>query len=285
MFDDFVTGIVEGVIGLIMEASGTSPDLLKISDGVLALVRPLWAELCLFGIGLTLVFFIIELNKIYAFEGRDMNFKSMLKPFLKLGFAIVALSLGANIITTFLDWHNGFIDTINTRLNAYTMIPSYVASDGTLVMPTTIAGEIVAEMGLGTKIASILPLIIAWIVSAVMKFIWDFKAYGYQFELLYRVGITPVALADIYSGQNANAVKWLKGFIGLALYGVSFIVIPRLGVAVSVEQFRKSIDALTSGSAMGLFTMLLAFVGMLIVPIAELAIMGTIKQVCKEALQ
>lgn len=284
MFDDIVSDLLETIIGVIMDCSGTSPEMLKISDNTLSLIRPLWNELCLFGLGLSLIYFIIELNKIYAFEGRDMNMKSMLKPFLKLGFAVVALSCGARVINVFLEWHNSFIDTIDASLSGYMADPSFTTSSGAVIAPATIAEQMVDDMGFGTKIASLLFLPIAWCISAVLIFIWNFKAYGYQFEMLYRVGITPVALADIYSGQNANAIRWLKGFIGLALYGIAFVVIPRLGVLVSVDQFRASVDMLGGGD-LGLFAMLSAIIGLLIVPIAELGVMGTIKQLCKEAMQ
>lgn len=286
MFDEILANALEMVLDMVMSVSGIAPGLLKISNEALEVINPIWSELCILGLGLTIVFFIIELNKIYAFEGHDMNMKSLIKPFLKLGCAVIALIFGARIIGVFLGWHNSFIDLIDGSLRVYHPYMDFQDPSGNRITPAVLATDMIENMGLGTKFVAIFLLCIAWFVSAVVSFIWDFKAYGYQFELLYRVGITPLALADIYSGQNANAIKWMKGFLGLALYGISFIVIPRLGVIISVDQLQNAVTNLTqTGGAVNVLAIVSSIIGILIIPIAELGIMGTVKQVCKEVLQ
>lgn len=273
--EEIIENMITFLLQLAINNQGVQPEVLVISDTAIALMRPLWNALSLVGFGLTIVFFIVEINKIYAFEGRDMNIKSFLKPFIKLAFALFVLSKGAEVISTFLNWHNSFVNLIDTAFSAGDLGDM----DG-----NTLTEDLINSMSTVAKVVSIIFLCPMFTFGLIMSLVWTFKGYGYQFEMLYRVGITPIALADIYSGVNANAVKWLKGFFGLTLYGVSFMAIPRLGTIVMIDQFTKSIEALCDGSVASIIPLITTLCGVLLVPVAELGVLGTIKQMCKEAI-
>lgn len=273
--DEIINKMVTFLLELAINNQGVQPESLHISETAIVLIRPLWSELSLVGFGLTIVFFVVEINKIYAFEGRDMNIKSFLKPFLKFAVALYALSNATEIISTFLNWHNSFVTFVDG---------AFSAGDLGDLDGNSVAQDLLDSMSTVTKIISVFFLCPTFSFGLIMSLVWTYKAYGYQFELIYRVGITPIALADIYSGMNANAIKWLKGFFGLALYGVSFMAIPRLGTIIMIDQFTKSLDALMDGSVASIIPLITTLLGALLVPVAELGVLSTIKQMCKEAI-
>jgi hypothetical protein len=154
-------------------------------------------------------------------------------------------------------------------------------SGGTGLDASTVAGQLVDSMGFWTQIFACLLFMLAWVVATIVQLIWNYKALTYQLELLFKVGITPVALTDIY-GNSQNAIKWLKSLLGFVLYGASFMVIPKIGMVVAGSHFTNAINSFSSDP--NLFNVVSGVIAILIVPIAELGVMGSVKQLCKEVL-
>ena len=148
-------------------------------------------------------------------------------------------------------------------------------------------------MGFFLAIALILPAFCMYLVTVVCSIVWKYKALTYKIEVLYRMGISPIALADVYSGQNAQGVRWLKAMLGLGLYAASFIIVVKLGNAIALQEFADSIlkyfGDLKSGAAMDesaktVWGMIGNLAGMLVIPIAELGVISAIRSAIKEAL-
>lgn len=250
-------GFVSGLLDTIINGAGTSDsiaDSLKISPNIMAFVNIIWEYFMIIGIGMTLIYFLMEMNRKLALEGRDLNMKSMFAPFLKLMIAIAVLSQGAKIVTWLITYGNNLVDYANTHfITALT-----AGGSGT----NGVTGEdIISGLGFFSKLLLVIPALLMWVISMICSLVWLYKALGFKIELLFRTAITPIALADIYSGQNANAVRWLKGFLGMAIYAMSFIVIPRIGGALAAQELAASDD---------LWEVLRNLAQFLIVPIAEI---------------
>lgn len=273
---DFVKDFAEMMLSVCMDLSGVSPTLLCVDASVVQAINPFWNALCIFAVGLSIVYFLIEMNKKYLFEAKDMNIKSMFLPFLKLGLSIGVLSMGADLVSSILGFHNAFITKIDND-----MVYSMTASPMTGGEISTVAGKLVDSMGFWTQIFACLLFMFGWIIGAIVQLVWNYKALTYQLELLLKVGVTPVALADVYSNSQ-GAIKWIKSLLAFVLYGASFMVVPKIGMIVASGQFTSAINGFSSDP--NIFNVFSGIIAIIIIPIAELGVMGSVKQLCKEVL-
>lgn len=278
--EDVLNGILDALIN---GGGGTDAiaESLKFKASTMSIVNSIWGYFVIFGIGMTLVYFLLEMNSRYALDGRDMNFKTFFTPFLKLMIAIAVLSQGARIVGWLMDFHNGFIDYSVENFSFASADVEADAGNGLLGMKTQGNGFIGGLAFFG-KVVLIIPLLAMWIVQLILSLVWQYKAIGFKIEYLFRVAVTPIALSDVYSGRNANAIRWLKGFIALSLYGMAFIVIPRIGGAIAVT-------GLTDPATEGVIGTIWAFIRslaemILIIPIAELGVLSAVKQLTKEVM-
>lgn len=272
--DDVINGLLDALIngGVGTDAIAES---LEFKASTMSIVNSIWGYFVIFGIGMTLVYFLMEMNSRYALDGRDMNFKTFFAPFLKLMIAIAVLSQGAKIVGWLMDFHNGFIDYSAANFD-FASADVEADTDSGLLGIDIQGNGFIGGLAFFGKVILMIPLLLMWIVQLVLSLVWQYKAIGFKIEYLFRVAITPIALSDVYSGQNANAVRWLKGFIALSLYGMAFIVIPRIGGSLAVS-------GLSNPSSIWEFLKSIAEM-ILIIPIAELGVLSAVKQLTKEVM-
>lgn len=252
-----------------------------------AFIRSLWNYLAIIGVGMTLIYFLIEINQKLAVEGaQNMTLKSFMSPFLKLAMAVIILANGANITLSVINLNDTFVNYANTSLASLGAAPAAVnPADPAASLDTdqaalnTALSDAIDDLGLIELIVFALPLLLCYIASVGISVIWMYKAITYKLEVLYRIGITPVALADVYSGSHSNAFRWLKGFLALGLYGMAIIILPRLGILMS-----GGVIAGMLHSGIGVFALARILFISLCAPFAALGVASTVKQMCKEAL-
>ena len=220
-------------------------------------------------VGLTILFFILELNRAYFFDGRELSYKTIAVPFVKLAVAVTVLKYAGGLITIILNTSNALVRTIGG-----------VGPNEQNEPPADLLNDYFNKESWIVLILCILIMIIFWLVSQVILLVFLYKILLFKMEFIIRIIFTPVALADVYSGMHSNAVRWLKALFALALYGACFIIIPKVGA-----MFMNTLitDAMSEGAS-GVFKMFKLLVMTLVVPIAELGMLGVAKQVTKEAL-
>ncbi len=246
---------------------------------VINMVNTVWKYLAFFGVALTLVYFLIELNSKLALEGaQNMTMKSFMAPFLKLAIACVVLTNGGKIVGSLLSVNDKMVDYAKTNILS-DKVATDTNKDGVPDKQQDVFDGLLdnfKDFNIVEKGIIIIVTVLVWVVSMILSLAWIFKAIMYKLEVLWRTAVTPVALADVYSGSHSNALRWLKGFIGLSLYAMAFMAMPRVA----------AILAFNAGSAddAGIWGLLRILIATLIAPFAALGVMGTIKQMCKEAL-
>lgn len=283
--EEFLSTLVSTILKMVFDVGTSLADRLKflsapnmgelkgIKSGeagevLLSTVNVVWHYLAIIGIGMTLIYFLIEINQKLALEGRDLTLKSIFAPILKLFVAIVILSAGAEIMSWILSLNDTMIGEIASK----------VEKGNTDVLVDTVMKSwenCLGGIGFMLKLLIFLPLILTFIIAQVCQLVWWYKTITYKLEFLFRISITPVAFADVYSGQNSNVFKWLKGFIALELYAVGICVVPSIaGQLLAFDAFQTK----------DIFDFIPYLASCLLLPIASLGIMGTIKQATKEAL-
>lgn len=274
---DFLGGIMDWIVYEVIDLSGTSAENIKITQEQMNLVQPIWQYFILFGVCLTIVYFVIELNKKWAFEGQSLSIKTVFIPFAKLTIAIILMANAAKLFGVLASFNNGFAEWSEGIATSFV----YGGDEG-----NEVGASIMKNLDFWAKIIIIFPIIMAFSVTLICNLVWVYKALLYKVELIVRVAFAPIALADIYSGLNANAIKYIKGTLSLILYGGCLIMLPKLCIMIGLGDFMQIWNNLATGDvdAKGIFDIILAFVKIIVAPIAAIGLSSAAKNLLKEAV-
>ena len=287
-------GFLEKLYLSIVRGVTIDPDSLKISLGkggtLDTVIKSMFDVMMTLGIALTVAYFLLEMNRRLLFERSDFTVKSVLAPLVKLVAVIFFLKQAWNIVVTLTDCHNWIIEQAKSWGDASKL------NDWQKDLASTHPFK---SLGLIAKCIACLPMIIGWLVSVVCTFVYWYKSIGYKIEYLYRLGLSPVAFADVYSGNNSNAYRWFKGFFGFAMYGAAFILIPKIALGITQDTYaifwEKSGEVVTEGmfdnpattaatlAADSIWTFIKFIFLQMLAPIAAIGTISSVRQLTKEA--
>lgn len=220
---------------------------------------------------LTLIYFLIEINRRLVFEATDVTLKTVFVPFLKLLAALGLIAHAKDIAIEIMDIFNSMVDKIS--IEAYEDVTS-----------TTVSG-----LGIIACAFLFLPLLLVWLVSLVVEFVYWYKAIGFKLEFFYRAAVTPIAMADIYNDFSSGSVRWIKGLFAFGLYGLAFMILPSLCNDLVAEiadlgSITDAADAMQDNVIEGIWDFIKALIGGLLAPIAAIGTLSVVKQLTKEAV-
>lgn len=266
------------------------------------IVSSIWDAFMFLGICLSVVYFILEINRTWVFEAQNMTYKTVLTPVIKLGISLSVLSKGEWLIGWILQLYNSAITTFadavateDTMLNLVT-----TEDEGVKAIKESFSG-----WGLFFMLMLLLILLLVSVINVVLKVVWWYKCILVKLELLVRIMVTPVAIGDIYQGRNSNMVRWLKGFLALGLYAGCMIVLPILSASLAMDMFKQDmasssflqvIDAVDASgvvskgvqivatAGLDFFGYIRAMAGIMVSPFVALGAVSIAKQLTKEAL-
>lgn len=272
---DAIVTLVEAIV----MTAGLDAENFQFKQSEITVVQGMWDYFILVGIGMTLIYFLMEMNRKLALEGGDLNFKSFFSPFLKLIIAIAVLSQGAKIVGWILTFNNTLLTKLPTEVNASLL--SSPVHGATLEDNLEGMKKVINDWGFFPCLVALIPILLCWLISLVLKVVWWYKAFTYKLEMLFRIGITPIACADIYSGANSTAVRYIKGFLALGIYAVAMVVLPTLSASLAANAFATAL----AGGIKNLWDIIVGIIQLgLIAPFAALAGAGAARTAVKEAL-
>lgn len=288
-------GVVGWMIKYVLDASGSSQsieDALSFTATDLTIANSLWSYLAIVGVSLLIVYFLCDLNKILLQSQGNINGKILFAPIMKFGIGYYFLAHGGKIVGWIFDLNNAMISYVNTQI--------VMTSVGTWGVPDTTTQAIIEMVdNLGFYDACFLAamLIIVLMLSYIPSLVMLYNAYARKLEMIIRVGITPVALGDIFKGTDGTAVKWLKQFLALSLYGVCMIMVIKIGSNLQIsylltkfnnEALNDLTNVILNVTVVGGLWRSLQFIrnlaGLLVIAIAEIGACSLLKQACKEVL-
>lgn len=292
--------MLQEMLQSLMGAGGAEAKWLIFSTNDAAIMMAMWNGLKIVALAMTLVYFLIEMNRKYALEGGDMTFKSFFAPFLKLVLAIGIISQGAKILGFILELNNAMINAAGNMDDGWFTLSGTAADlsnfkdilkkigieDHTQASSMDVMVAFIVDsldaFGVMKLIVLLIPLLLGFIVNLVLKLVWWYKSIMYKLELAFRLGVTPIALADIYSGQSSTAIRYLKGFLALGIYAVALVALAKIATQLAMDEMLKILDDLDASKIFGLIGSFfqIAFV----CPFAALSCASTVKTIAKEAL-
>lgn len=263
-----MNNLINNVIEAMTNSSSIDVRWLLFEDNSLFLfIDQIWDYVFIIGLGMTLIYFLLEVNQKLALEGRDLTMKSFFAPFLKLLIAVAVMANGAKIVSWLLTFNNAFVSYVDSNL---TLSISPNDSDVYDAMR-----DALLNMDIISKVIAALPLLLCWGITLALQIVWIYKAIAYKLEVVWRVGITPIAMADVYSGQQSHALRYLKNFLVLGIYAASMIILPRIANTLVLN---------TTVTVNNLFDIFAAFAQMIMAPFAALGSLSVAKTAAKEAL-
>jgi len=263
-----LNNLINNIIEAMTNSSSIDVRWLLFEDNSLFLfIDQIWDYVFIIGLGMTLIYFLLEVNQKLALEGRDLTMKSFFAPFLKLLIAVAVMANGAKVVSWLLTFNNTFVSYVDSNL---TLSISPNDSDVYDAMR-----DALLNMDIISKVIAALPLLLCWGITLALQIVWIYKAIAYKLEVVWRVGITPIALADVYSGQQSHALRYLKNFLVLGIYAASMIILPRIANTLVLN---------TAVTVDNLFDIFAAFAQMIMAPFAALGALSVAKTAAKEAL-
>lgn len=243
-----------------------------------SIVKEIYNYLAIAGIAFTLVYFLMEMNEKLALEGRDLTMKSFFAPFLKLMVACAVISQSGKIVS----WIIMFNDTFITKISNIARDTDKTSEKLATVMAKLI--EMFGSLGFFILLVVLIILMLTAIIGLVLKLVWWYKGMMYKLELLFRLSVLPIAVADVYGGKHSNAVRYIKGFLALGLYGVALIALPRIALTLATAMTADQLAALTGADKPDIVAGLSCLLMYLVAPFAAIAASNVAKQISKEAL-
>lgn len=268
--NDVVCDLIDAMMDLFMKVAAPPAENFlvaeqwkELTNGV---VSGIYNYLKILAIGLTIVYFLMEMNQKLALEGRDLNMKSVFAPFLKLAISFVVIQHSGKIV----GWILSFNDTFIRKMAILAKGTTGAQGIGDAIK------DAAGDAGFFLLIFVMLILLIALLVVIILQLVWGYKAVMYKLELLFRVSLLPIAVADVYNGSNSNAIRYIKGFLVLGIVGVSMVTLPSLAVDIAAANVQ------TSGA--GIWACLSCMGTLFVGPFAAIAATGVVKQLAKEAI-
>lgn len=173
------------------------------------------------GLILLVVYFLIDLMEGVTAE--QINIEMLIKKFIKLVVGEILISNGMTLIQGFVDFGNGLANLVS-----YT----YASFSSQDIIDTMMAG--MSDYGFFEAIMFraqlLIPSAAAWVIGIVVKVV----CFSRVLELAARAMLSPIAVADIFSGgTRSSGFRYMKKILALCIQGVVLLAIA-IGVS-SIE--------------------------------------------------
>ena len=278
---DFIGNIIDWVI---TELLNIGCDTSYVSFGenrssLTNIINIMWGHISMLAIGLTVVFFLIEINRHWVFEGNDMTMKSIAAPLIKLLAAIVIIYMSGDIFDSIIDMNDAFVTWADTGFQAELTKEITTGLDA----DTSIGDIVNNKVGFLEKVILVLPVLLAYLITIACNLVFIYKGFLFKVEFVARLMFAPIALADIYSWQNSNAIKYIKGTVALVLYAACLVILPKVTMFIAIDGFQAAVTAMTEGD-IDVLVIILKILELCVAPIAAIGITGAAKSLTKEAV-
>ena len=278
---NMLVGIIDLILGFVSNTGGASESYLKFNGFKFGVFNSIWDITIGVAYGILAICFCYELNTKVAMTGGEMTPKMIAAPFLKLIMSVIVLDNAKSVMGWMPDLYDSWVQ------QGLDISVSAVDIGITDADKETIADALLQGAGILHLLPILLLAVLVFLVGIILKFAWNYKALMLKLELYFRLSVAPMAFADSFNGLSSTSLRYFKGCLALALYGIAFGALPALGANLMGSEFATafaSVGDTTIEVGERFFAFFNAALLVLVLPFAELGVLGAIKQVCKEAV-
>lgn len=197
------------------------------------------------GIIMLVLYLLMDILNITTNRLRELDIKVFMTVFLKGAIGLVLLKYGPVVI-------KALIETANTVVQAVIEGKVFGGGAGSTSKDDyyLIILEEVTKMGFFGKLGLAATSTILYIGQAIPEVAIMLQAVSRKIEIIYRVGMAPISLTDIYNGiSNSKALIYLKRLAVCLLHGALMIMIVKITYELETTHMA---DMLSSMKGQGL---------------------------------
>lgn len=192
---------------------------------------------------MVLTFFILAMMDKVTTE--NFTLEHVLKEFMKLGIGLYLVTNSIELVTMFIELGNGVITSI--RFDGINESVGW----------TEIMGEdIINANGLLSGVFALLIqavlLLVVGLVQLIAFLLMKVVVLARTLDIAVRTAMSPIALADAFSGNflNSNAMNFIRSFLAVCLQGAFIYVIAYFTPALMAAKISSSTDVWVFAGAM-----------------------------------
>lgn len=263
---------------------GFGLEALKVSQNEFALVERLWDFVAPIGVAISVLFFLIEINKTMMMEGNNMTLKSLGNPLLKLVISFAFIQYGIQIIGDFVNFGNAFLEWATENFDGGTDVADMAqqVADATNIFTADGWDLITGQMSFWGLLCMLSASLLYFAASILVSLIIEFKCLILKLEVLLRIGLAPLVIGDVYEGKNSASIRYLKKILACFTYGAGMIIVLKLGAGImnatfDVSALENAADVVSAGGD-ALWMMIKQVLYPIIINIAVIASFGMIQR-------
>lgn len=213
------------------------------------------------GIIMLILYLLLDVLNTTTSRIRDFDMKSFLMIFFKGGIGLIFLKYGFNIMGNLLSVSN----TITQAVMNEKVITNSGATNAVFdkLYGTMLAA--VNKLSLMDLIGLVLSAVVLQLTQIIPEILILFQAISRKIEIIFRTGIAPISLPDIYNGiSNSKAITYIKRFAVILMHGPIMLVIIKVAywlqgnhvsaiLAAKLADQKAGVPALSIVIEMGLY--------------------------------
>ncbi len=264
---------------------GFGLEALQVSQSEFVLVEKLWDFVAPLGVAISVLFFLVEINKTMMMEGNNMTLKSLGNPLLKLVISFAFIQYGIQIIGDFVNFGNAFLVwATNFDISGSTSVADMAqqVADASNIFTADGWDLITGEMSFWGLLCMLSASLLYFAASILVSLIIEFKCLTLKLEVLLRIGLAPLVIGDVYEGKNSASVRYLKKILACFTYGAGMLIVLKLGEGImsatfDVSALSNAADVVSAGGD-ALWMMIKQILYPIIINIAVIASFGMIQR-------
>lgn len=192
---------------------------------------------------MVLTFFILAMMDKVTTE--NFTLEHVLKEFMKLGIGLYLVTNAIELVTMFIELGNGIITSIR-----FDGVNSAIA--WTDVMPENIiSGNWLTDGVFAILILAVLLLVVG-LVQLIAFLLMKVVVLARILDIAVRTAMSPIALADAFSGNflNSNAMNFIRSFLAVCLQGAFIFIIAYFTPSLMAAELNNAVDVWAFAGAM-----------------------------------
>lgn len=227
-------------------------------------------------LGMLIIYFLIHLNKEVLTNGREFTLFTLYAPLLKFGIGAVVIFMGDKIMSAVLSINDAFIDLVGQSISE--------ASTAEMTQLMQFMHDYMKDLSFLACVGYLPGFLISWLTSILISLVIIYFAVSRTLEILVRVAFAPIALGDVFNGEQSNAIRYIKKVVGLILWGGLMMVVVYIGSQLQSMGFNDIIGkAVSAGSNFSIWD--ISFIGgWILFPLATAGLLSGLKQASNDLL-
>ncbi len=177
-------------------------DVLKLSAGEFGVANTIYDIILPLALILLAIYFLVEL--LEKSTSQNFNAEQMISLLIKLAIGVIIVQHIDVVIVAICNITNGILTAINETTTDFL---------GSLSIETRMNGA----QSFFAIVANFIMFFVAYIIAVAMNVLILFHVISVKFEIVARAAFAPLGVADVMSGMNSGAIRYIKSFLSVSL--------------------------------------------------------------------